>query len=132
MEDLDQYDDMPKEIFRAVMKFAAALDELCRLRKTRKDRMKEIIHHYAHARNGDFMARENQQVAFDTNLATIMKEANEGKWKTDESRRAQYCCDRLQEEREKNSKLQDENYALKKKIKELEASNRPRTASNPL
>ncbi len=139
MREMDQYDDMPPEIFKAIMKFERGLDAMMRLRgKNRATRKEEMVFHYAHARNGDRIAREGQQKAFDKNL-------EEAKWKTDESKRAQYCCDKLVEEQMKNSKLRDENYALcleneaqrtqlaaiDSKLKELEAKFRPSEPSEP-
>ena len=112
---MDEYHDMPDEIFKAIQKFADALDEVCRLRKKRKDRKKELVYHYAHARNGDRIVREEHEKGYKK-----------------EHERANYCCDKLQEEREEFYKVRDklfqENLALKDENQALSLENEARLA----
>jgi len=122
---IEQYGDMPREIFNQILKFSTGLDVLCNLRKHRKKKKADIIYHYAHRINGDRMAMNGSE------------------------RRAQYCCDKLQEERKEFYKTRDrlfqENLALREeneaqrtqlaaidsKLKELEAKFRPSEPSSP-
>ena len=64
------------------------------------------------------------------------KELVEAKWKSEESQRAQYCCDKLEEEREKFYKIRDklfhENLALKEKNAHLQAQIRCMEAPTPV
>ena len=108
---IEQYGDMPTEIFNQILKFSQGLDDLCNLRKHRKKKKADIIHHYAHRINGDRLANNGIE------------------------RRAQYCCDKLQEERKEFYKTRDrlfqENLALKEENARLKAQIPPSEPSSP-
>ena len=96
---IEQYSDMPREIFNNILKFSRSLDELCTLRKNRKKRKAELVYHYAHRINGDRMVM-NQRLAL-----------------------VQQNAEKIDKEREKNSKLVDKNYDLTLEIKALKEKN---------
>jgi len=96
---LEQYSDMPREIFNNIMKFSAALDKLCTLRKTRKKQKAALVDHYAHRINGDRIVMNNR-------LALVQQNAQ-----------------KIDDERVRNSKLVDKNWAQEKEIKALKEKN---------
>ena len=134
-----EYEDYPKHVRRHWKDVETDWEKAFDLRGRRRYEARNNVRDYFCGKLHGFEIRnENDRKHFE-------KVMTEAKWKSDESKRAQYCCDRLQEEREKNYKLRDENYALSleneaqrtqlaaidSQLKELEAKFRPSEPQEP-
>ena len=116
-----EYEDYPKHIRQHWKNIEDDWDKAFDLRGSRRYKARNNVRDYFCGKLDGFEIRnENDRKHF-------KKELLEAKWKSEESQRAQYCCAKLEEEREKFYKIRDklfhETLALKEEIKALKEKN---------